>query len=338
MNIETIKDILKKFWFVILVGTILVAFAIYFAWDTNKDTIGAKSVDGKDVIFSLADKNYTADKYYKELFELTGSDSETPSGVILAYSMLEREVVSQSVKATDKMKETAETNFEAAEASFKSSQGKNYESYMDTELQKLGYSGVDDFEEYFLDIEKATKMMSDYINKNPELFDKIYEDKSPRVISHILVSVEKDAEVTAEQQAKMDKIDSLLKDESFGKVAKEYSEDTTSAAKNGSLGIQTKDSSLVTEFKDAAWKLKDGEVSGWVRTEHGFHKIKIDTTSKEKMLKDYADAVVTAVQEANPNLRKQVVWQKAEKLGVKINDKDLKSQLLTYMGVEEEKE
>ncbi|TDW13146.1 foldase protein PrsA [Breznakia blatticola] len=338
MNIETIKDILKKFWFVILVGTILVAFAIYFAWDTNKDTIGAKSADGKDVIFSLANKNYTADEYYDELFSITGSDSETPSGVILAYTMLEREVVSQSVKATDEMKKTAEENFEAAEASFKSTQGKNYESYMDTELQKLGYSGVEDFEDYFLDIEKAKKMMNDYVKDNPELFDKIYEEKSPRVISHILVKVEKDKDVTAEQQAKMDKIDELLKDEDFGKIAKEYSEDTNSAVNNGSLGIQTSDSSLVSEFKDAAWKLKDGEVSGWVRTEHGYHKIKIDTTKKDKMLKDYTDAVVTAVQEANPNLRKKVVWEKAEKLSVEIKDKDLKAQLLTYMGVETEKE
>ena len=58
---EQALDILKKFWFVMLVGIIFISFAVYFAWDTNKDKIPGKQVNGKDVIFSVDGYDYTAD-------------------------------------------------------------------------------------------------------------------------------------------------------------------------------------------------------------------------------------------------------------------------------------
>lgn len=334
-----IKDILKKFWFVILVGAIFVSFAIFFAWDTNKDTIGAKSSKGKDVIFTLANKNYTADAYYTDLFETMASDGTATSGVQLAYTLLERSVVDQSVKATDEMEKSAKDTFESVEASYKQAYGDEYEATITPQLQQLGYDGIDDFEQFFLDQEKSSKLVSDYIEEHKELFDKVYEEKSPRVISHILVKMTDPENPSDTEKARMEEIDKALKDEKFGKVAKEYSDDTGSAEANGSLGIQLKDGSLVKEFQEAAWKLEDGEVSGWVKTSYGYHLIKVNTTSKEKMLEDekYKDSLSTVIQTYYPNLKKQIVWGKAEELGVKIKDEDLKTDLMKYIGVDEEK-
>lgn len=332
-----IKEILQKFWFVILVGVIFISMAVFFAWDTHKDTISAKSVDGKDVIFTLNDKNYTADEYYKELFNKATTDaSATPSGVQLAYMLIERQVVSKSVKATDKMESDAEALFNEASANFKQQYGNQYEVYLDAQLKPLGYSGADELEEYYLDQAKSVKLISDYIDKHKELFDEVYEKESPRVLSNILVKMADSENPTDTEKKKMEAVDKALETDDFGAVAKKYSDDNNAADK-GSLGITLQSGTMAQELKDAAWKLKDGEVSGWVKSESGYYKFKLDTADKAKMVKDkaYKDSLTIAILTHYPNLQKQIIWENAKKLKIDIKDKTLKADLLKFIGVEE---
>ena len=63
--------------------------------------------------------------------------------------------------------------------------------------------------------------------------------------------------------------------EDFAKVATELSKDPS--ADGGDLGWFTKDR-MVPEFSDAAFKLKKGEVSEPVKTQFGWHIIKIEDT------------------------------------------------------------
>jgi peptidyl-prolyl cis-trans isomerase C len=63
--------------------------------------------------------------------------------------------------------------------------------------------------------------------------------------------------------------------EDFGKVAGEMSKDPGS--KGGDLGWFTKDR-MVPEFGDAAAKMKPGEVSEPIKTQFGWHIIKLDET------------------------------------------------------------
>ena len=60
-------EILKKNWFVVLIAVLLCGFAIFYVWDTTKDYIGGKSVDGKDVVASIDDYDLTADDLYGEM-------------------------------------------------------------------------------------------------------------------------------------------------------------------------------------------------------------------------------------------------------------------------------
>ena len=145
---EQIVTIIKKFWFVILVGCIFCSFAIYFAWDTNKDKIPGKSVGGQDIIFSAADVNYTADEYYDSLFNI--SNDGVKNGISQLYLLLEK-TVAQQLDVTKEMKEEVKASAEAMASYYKSLYGTHYDSYMNMQLQMLGYEGVDELEEFLMD-------------------------------------------------------------------------------------------------------------------------------------------------------------------------------------------
>ena len=66
----------------------------------------------------------------------------------------------------------------------------------------------------------------------------------------------------------------ILKGESFSTMAILYSEDPGSAKKGGELGMYGR-GELYPEFEDVAFSLSDGEISGIVETEAGFHIIQM---------------------------------------------------------------
>ena len=61
--------------------------------------------------------------------------------------------------------------------------------------------------------------------------------------------------------------------EKFGNLAKEFSTDSGSGKKEGSLGYFTK-GMMVKPFEEAAFKLQIGEISEPIKSEFGYHIIK----------------------------------------------------------------
>jgi len=95
--------------------------------------------------------------------------------------------------------------------------------------------------------------------------------------SHILFEVPEGA--TPEEEAEIKaKAESVLKrakaGEDFASLAKQYSDDTGSKDEGGNLGAFTRNS-VVEEFANAAFSLKVGEISDLVRTQYGYHIIKV---------------------------------------------------------------
>ncbi len=72
----------------------------------------------------------------------------------------------------------------------------------------------------------------------------------------------------------------ILKGESFATLAILYSEDPGSAKKGGELGMYGR-GELYPEFEDVAFNLKEGEISGIVETEAGFHVIQMIENQKD---------------------------------------------------------
>lgn len=114
------------------------------------------------------------------------------------------------------------------------------------------------------------------------------------------------AKVNEEIQAREAKANQLLaevkKDPSkFAKVAKENSEDTTSAVKGGDLGFFNA-KEMVPEFSKAAFSMKPNTISDKpVKTQYGYHII---------MVTDRAAASVTPFEKAKPDIKGYLENQK----------------------------
>ena len=105
-----------------------------------------------------------------------------------------------------------------------------------------------------------------------------YRQEDQRRASHILIQVAADAK-PAEKEAAKAKATELLAElkkspARFADLAKKHSQDPGSAEKGGDLGLFSR-GMMVKAFEDAAFKLKDGETSGVVETEFGYHIIKV---------------------------------------------------------------
>lgn len=97
-------------------------------------------------------------------------------------------------------------------------------------------------------------------------------------VQHILIRTDDDA--TPEEQTKaMEHIteiqERLQQGESFMDLAKEFSEDPGSKDKGGDLGYFGK-GHMIPEFEEAAFSTAVGQVCSPVKTQYGFHLIKIN--------------------------------------------------------------
>ena len=102
-----------------------------------------------------------------------------------------------------------------------------------------------------------------------------YVQPEERRASHILISTEGDADkdkAKATAQAVFKELQASP--EKFAELAKKYSQDSGSAQNGGDLGFFGR-GMMDKAFEDAAFKLADGEVSGIVQTDYGYHIIKL---------------------------------------------------------------
>ena len=118
-----------------------------------------------------------------------------------------------------------------------------------------------------------------------------YKQAETRRASHILFRLPKDApdaEVKA-VQAKADEVLAAVRKSpsDFARIAKEKSQDPGSAEKGGDLDWFGR-GMMVKPFEDAAFSLKDSEISGIVRSDFGLHIIRVTGIRAEKV-KTFAD-------------------------------------------------
>lgn len=140
-----------------------------------------------------------------------------------------------------------------------------------------------------VDMLRRTKFANVKVGRREvEMFYKTYKDslgdiKETVDISHILKQIKPSEESKLEAKAKLEKILEMLKNgQKFEDLAKKYSQDPGSKSRGGDLGF-TKRGDFVKEFEEVAFALEQGEVSGIVETQFGFHIIKLIEKRGEKI-------------------------------------------------------
>ena len=139
-----------------------------------------------------------------------------------------------------------------------------------------------------------------------------------RTASHILITRAQGAKPAEEAAAKA-KAEAVLAEvrknpADFAAIAKAQSQDPGSAAQGGDLGVVEK-GAFVKPVEDAIYALKDGEVSGIVPSEFGFHIIKVTSIkpSQQKPLE-------AAKAEIADELKKTKLSKKYSELAESFND------------------
>ncbi len=126
--------------------------------------------------------------------------------------------------------------------------------------------------------------------------DKVNEKVITHITArHILIQVAKDApadQVAAAKTKAQGILDQIKGGLSFADAAKKYSEDSASAASGGTLQPFAR-GDMVAQFSDAAFKLKVGAVSKLVRSDYGWHIIKVEsrTGSVDQSFTDWLDTI-----------------------------------------------
>lgn len=131
--------------------------------------------------------------------------------------------------------------------------------------------------------------------------------------SHILLENEEEARKMLER---------VKKGENFNELALEFSKDPTAKENKGDLGYFRK-GQMLKEFEAAAFKLKVGEISDLVKTDFGYHIIKVEDKKFDKLEDVQEELKVSMLDEKKGNAYQNLLTEMKTKLDIKKNLKNL---------------
>ena len=175
------------------------------------------------------------------------------------------------------------------------------EAYKTDPALKVRYLKFDP-KSYVAQIETSADEIAEYYAEHPTEF------QNPKTVEarHILIKVDPQADPEDVAKAK-ERIESVLqkaKDgQDFAELAKQFSEGP-SKDKGGYLGTFRRDA-MVKPFSDKAFSMKAGDISDPVKTQFGWHIIKVDKVN---------DASTTSLVDATDTIRQKLATEYSKNL------------------------
>lgn len=201
----------------------------------------------------------------------------------------------------------------------------------DSQLKTAGYT-----EETFKDSIKQSLAFQEGLKKHIKLTDEdlktAWKTFHPEVEAQII-------QVTSENDAK-DVKKAADKGDDFSKLAKDKSTDTTTKEDGGKVKFDSTTTTVPTEVKEAAFKLKDGQVSDVITSTNTstyateYYVVKMvknqnkgnDMDKYKKELKEIA----TDTKLSDSTFQNKVIGEVLKDANVKIKDKDFENVLSTF--------
>ncbi|MGP4069868.1 peptidylprolyl isomerase [Halobacillus sp. B29] len=244
----------------------------------------SSNADESETVVETSGGNVTKEEFYQEL--------KSKNGEQVLQQLVMKEVLAEKYEVSD---EAVNQELE----SLKEQYGDQFEMV----LQQSGFSSEEQFKETIRFSLLQEKAAAEDVEISEEEMKQYYERMKTEVqASHILVSDEETAKEVKQQ---------LEDGGSFAELAKEYSSDG-SAQQGGELGWFGP-GKMAPEFEAAAYELEKGEVSEPVKTQFGFHIIKVTDKRDAEDVKPY--------EEAKEEIKRTLVSQKVDqaKLQEKMN-------------------
>ncbi|QGG58041.1 foldase protein PrsA [Paenibacillus sp. B01] len=214
---------------------------------------------GGEAVATVNGEKITKDELYDMLAPTYGKSALDQ---LVTMKLVDQEADNKSVAVTEE-EENAE--LEDIKKNFTS------EAEFENALAQSGMS-LDDLKKQMLMQVQMRKLLADQVKVSDEDIKKNYEENkesfaTPEQVqaSHILVATKEEADAIEKQ---------LKNGGDFAAIAKEKSTDTGSAANGGDLGFFGK-GSMVPEFEEAAFGMKVGEISAPIKSDYGYHIIKL---------------------------------------------------------------
>ena len=277
---------------------------------SNKKNEAVATVNGETITLGnyeklLALNKLSMESYYgSDIWSKEVEDGKTYKDTLkdmVLQTMISSEVVYQQAKKdkilpTDEQVQEQIDSFNEQVKNDKEYQNKLKKMGIDEEFLKYQFSrdlANNNLKAKFTDDTKISESeMKKYYEENKDDF---YTDTV--TASHILLKTiddngnelsdkkKKEAKKKAEEALKK-----VKSGEDFAQVAKEYSEDST-ASNGGELGTFGK-GQMVSEFENAAFSMKPGEISDIIKTQYGYHIIKVtERVDEQKSYDDVKDEI-----------------------------------------------
>jgi len=181
---------------------------------------------------------------------------------------------------------------EVSEESLRSYYDNNPEEFKTEESVSLEYIEIrlDEISQTVVIDESA---IEEYYETNADR----YRTQEQRLARHILITVDADTDEAAAEKTITDLSERLAAGEAFEDLAGEFSDDPVSAEQGGSLEWSGR-GDFVSAFEEALFSLNQGETSGPVRTEFGYHLIRLDEISAgtQRSYEDVHDELLSELQ------------------------------------------
>jgi foldase protein PrsA len=272
---KVMKTFLSKnlIWLVIIAAIISIA-AIYIALTGSDDNA---------IVATVGSEKITKDEFYDALVKYYGADT------------LENMITDKIIEA-----ETKKADINITDAEIQSEMDRIIEAYggQETFNQQMALSGTtpEALEADIASYLKTLKLLEPRIAVTEEEISTYFEENRDYFVqpeqveaSHILV----------ENETAANKVKALLKDgKDFAELAAEFSMDSSNAQNGGELGYFGR-GEMVEAFEAAAFSLKINEISDPVKTEFGYHIIKV--TDRQEALETSLEANRPEIEETLKN-------------------------------------
>lgn len=295
---------------------------------------GSKTIptleNGEQVVASIEGKDFTANDLYNEL--------KSQGGTTVLVNLIDEFIANKEIKDDEEANKYAESQISTLKAQYES-----YGEDFDAALTSAGYKNLDEFKKVIaLDYKKNTAA-ENYIKSTitDKEIEEYYENSvyGKMNVRYILIKPETTDDMTTEEKTeaenkaleKAKEVIAKLKDgKKFEDLAKEYSDDSTTA-ENGGLYEGFEKDEVVEEFWNASVALKDGKYTTTpVKSSYGYFVISRISQDEKPSLKDAKADILTELtskktsEDENASIKAWVELRK--KYNLDIIDSDILSE------------